>query len=313
MTGPVTAACVVRQNLNSARWRLPHSAVGVAHCGLVIVLAAAAVTELQWNYADAASEGIDVADGGRRIIAGVSGSLRSLGALRAGVAEARSTGATLVAVLAWVPAGGEYAYRRAPCPVLLRVWEHAARQRLDEAFEEAFGGLPDDVTVRQVVVRGKPGPILVKLADQPADLIVIGAGGHGLAGLARPGGVGRYCLAHAHCPVLAVPPPDLISQVRSRPHRWRPEDFVVDLGSRAHRGQPGSGGGARAVAVTRQAPAHRPGGEELPSAYRGAPYYQPRRPPWRHRMLRRLRLLTLLGAAVVVIVMTGLLLANGTH
>jgi nucleotide-binding universal stress UspA family protein len=284
-----------------------------ANCGLVIVLAAAAVAELQWKYADAASEGIGVADGGRRVIAGVSGSLRSLGALRAGVAEARSTGATLVAVLAWVPAGGEYAYRRAPCPVLLRVWEHAAQQRLDEAFEEAFGGLPADVTVHRVVARGKPGPILVKLADQPADLIVIGAGGHGLAGLARPGGVGRYCLAHARCPVLAVPPPDLINQVRSRSRRWRPEDFAVDVGSRVQGSRPDPGSGARAVAVTRQAPARGPSDEELPSAYRGAPYYQPRRPPWRRRVLRRLRLLTLLGAAVGVIVLTGLLLANGTY
>jgi hypothetical protein len=51
----------------------------------------------------------------------------------------------------------------------------------------------------------------------------------------------------------------------------------------------------------------------LPSAYRGAPYYQPRRPSLRHRLLRKLRLFTLLGAAVAVVVLTGLLLANGTH
>ena len=59
-------------------------------------------------------EGVVVVVSGRRVIAGVSGSLRSLGALRAGVAEARSTDATLVAVLAWAPAGGELAYRRYP-------------------------------------------------------------------------------------------------------------------------------------------------------------------------------------------------------
>jgi len=45
-------------------------------------------------------EGSSVAAGSRRVIAGVSGSLRSLGALRAAVAEARSARAGLLAVLA---------------------------------------------------------------------------------------------------------------------------------------------------------------------------------------------------------------------
>ncbi|MGI9007794.1 MAG: universal stress protein [Streptosporangiaceae bacterium] len=249
-----------------------------------------------------------MADGGRRVIAGVSGSLRSLGALRAGVAEARSAGVPLLAVLAWTPVGGEYAYRRAPCPVLLQVWEHAAAERLHDAFDEAFGGLPAGVIVHQVVLRGKPGPVLVRLADRPGDLLVVGAG-PGRAGLARPGAVSRYCLARARCPVLAVPPPDLIAAVRSRPRRWRPEDFAADLGRSARRRRPAGGPGA--VAVTHQAPAGRPAGQELPTAYRGAPYYQPRRLPWRLRILRRLHLLTLLGAAIVVVVLTGLLLANG--
>jgi nucleotide-binding universal stress UspA family protein len=260
---------------------------------------------------DAASERTEVQDGGRRVIAGVSGSLRSLGALRAGVAEARSAGVSLIAVLTWVPAGGEYAYRRAPCPVLLRVWEREARQRLDAAFDDAFGGLPAGVTVRRVVLRGKPGPVLVRLADQPGDLLVIGAGGRGPAGLARPGPAGRYCLAHARCPVLAVPPPDLIAEVRARPHRWRPEDFAPGLLPGA-RGLGDAGRGARAIAATRDTTARLAGGAELLPAYQGAPYVQPRRPSWRHRMLSRLRLLTLLGAAIAVVAMTGLMLAHGT-
>ena len=57
-----------------------------------------------------------MAAGSRRVIAGVSGSLRSLGALQAAVAEARSAEVPLVAVLAWAPAGGEIAYLRAPAP-----------------------------------------------------------------------------------------------------------------------------------------------------------------------------------------------------
>ncbi len=151
-----------------------------------------------------------MAAGSRRVIAGVSGSLRSLGALRSAVAEARSAGAGLLAVLAWAPAGGEIAYVRAPCPLLLRLWEQAAHERIRDAFDEAFGGMPGGVAVRLMVVRAPPGPALVELADQPDDLLVVGCGGRSLLGFAVHSSVARYCLAHARCPVLAVPPPELI-------------------------------------------------------------------------------------------------------
>jgi nucleotide-binding universal stress UspA family protein len=170
-----------------------------------------------------------VAAGSRRVIAGVSGSLRSLGALRAGAAEARSAGAALLAVLVWAPAGGEIAYMRAPCPLLLRLWEQEACERLRDAFDHAFGGMPGDVTVHSMVVRARPGPALVELADQSDDLLVLGYGGRSRLGYAVHGSVTRYCMAHARCPVLAVPPPELIRELRSRRHHWRPEDFAVPL------------------------------------------------------------------------------------
>ena len=169
-----------------------------------------------------------MAAGSRRIIAGVSGSLRSLGALRAAADEARPAGAELLAVLAWAPAGGEVAYRRAPCP-LLRLWEQEASERLRDAFDQAFGGPPGGVVVRPLVVRAPPGPALVELADRRDDLLVVGYGGRSRLGCAVHGVVARYCLGHARCPVLAVPPPELISQLRPRRHHWRPEDFAVPL------------------------------------------------------------------------------------
>ena len=170
-----------------------------------------------------------MAAGSRRVIAGVSGSLRSLGALRAAVAEARPAGAVLLAVLAWAPAGGEIAYLRAPCPLLLRLWEEAACERLRDAFDEAFGGMPNGVAVRLIVVRGAPGPALVELADQPDDLLVVGYGGRSRLGCAVHGSVTRYCMAHSRCPVLAVPPPELIRALRPWRHHWRPADFTVPL------------------------------------------------------------------------------------
>ncbi len=170
-----------------------------------------------------------MAAGSRRVIAGVSGSLRSPGALRAAAAEARSAGAALLAVLAWAPAGGEIAYRRAPCPLLLRLWEQEACERLRDAFDEAFGGMPDGVAVRPMVVRAPPGPALVELADQHDDLLVVGYGGRSPLGYAVHGTVTRYCMAHARCPVLTVPPHELIKELRPRRHHWRPQDFAVPL------------------------------------------------------------------------------------
>jgi len=149
--------------------------------------------------------------------------------LRAGVAEARSAGAELLAVLAWAPAGGEIAYIRAPCPLLLRLWEQAACERLRDAFDNAFGCMPDGVPVRQVVVRGQPGPALVELASQRDDLLVVGYGGRSRLGYAVHGAVTRYCIAHARCTVLTAPPPELIRELRLRRHHWRPEDFAVPL------------------------------------------------------------------------------------
>jgi len=164
--------------------------------------------------------------GTRRVIAGVNGSVRSLAALRVGAAEARAADAELLPVLAWTPVGGEIAYARSPCPWLLRVWEQDARDRLLGALDQAFGGMPDGVVVHQAIVRGPAGPSLVWIADRPDDLLVVGCGGWGPLGYVVHGAVSRYCLAHARCPVLAVPPPEMIRELRSR-HHWRPEDFAV--------------------------------------------------------------------------------------
>jgi nucleotide-binding universal stress UspA family protein len=168
-----------------------------------------------------------VVAGARRVIAGVNGSVRSLVALRAAVAEARSAGAELLAVHAWVPIGGELAYVRAPCPVLLEVWEQAGRDCLRTAFDEAFGGMPAGLEIRPVIVRSEPGPALVAMAGQVGDLLVIGSGRRGQVGRAIHGSVVRDCLAHARCPVLAVPPPDMIRELRLWPRHWRPEDFAA--------------------------------------------------------------------------------------
>jgi len=143
--------------------------------------------------------------GVRRVIVGASGSPGSLRALRHAENLARNSDATLTPVLAWVPPGGELAARQ-PCPALVRIWHDAAWQRLWAALEAAWGQLPADLSVQPVVQRGQPGPVLVTLASQPDDLLIVGAGRRGAMAWPGRGRVSRYCVSHACCPVLAVPP-----------------------------------------------------------------------------------------------------------
>ena len=150
----------------------------------------------------------------RRIVVGVHGSLGSLQALRRAAVEAQERQVPLVPVIAWVPPGGDLAERSHPSPYLRQVWHEAACTRLSEAFDDGLGGVPDGVEVRARVERGDAGQVLVDVADQPGDLLVIGTGRRALVGRALRKSAGRYLLAHAKCPVLAVPPSALMDEMR---------------------------------------------------------------------------------------------------
>lgn len=144
-----------------------------------------------------------------RIIAGVTGSPANLPALRHAVHLARGGDATLIPVLAWVPPGGEMANRGSPSRYLRQIWRDAAWQRLWDAVDAASGGIPADVRAEPLVLRGDPGGVLVSVASQAGDVLVVGTGRQAGLNRLRHGNVSRYCLAHARCPVLAVPTPTL--------------------------------------------------------------------------------------------------------
>ena len=126
--------------------------------------------------------------GVRRVFAGVHGSLGSLQALRYAANEARYRGARLVPVIAWVPPGGDLAERRQPNLYLRKMWRDAAQERLWDAFDMGLGGLPEDLSIEALVVRGPAGPVLVECADDPDDLLVVGTGRRGLRRVFRPFG-----------------------------------------------------------------------------------------------------------------------------
>jgi len=158
--------------------------------------------------------------GVRRLVVGASGSPGSLCALRYARELARCGGLAVVAVHAWIPPGGDVFERRCSSAGLRRVWADAAGERLNGALAAAWGSAPPGLDIKLVVIRGEPGPALVEVADSAGDLLVVGAGRRGALGRMWRGRVSRYCLAHADCPVLAVPQPATARQLGLGPGAW---------------------------------------------------------------------------------------------
>jgi nucleotide-binding universal stress UspA family protein len=163
------------------------------------------------------------------VVVGVSGSAGSLQALRYAAELARTDNAVLAPVLAWTPPGGDLADRRSPCAPLRAIWKQAAWDRLWQAIDLAIGGPPAGLEFTPAVVRGEVGPVLTDVAVRPGDVLVIGAGRRGVLRRLLASKVSRYCLAHAVCPMIAVPPTQLAAQAQGMHgwklrHRIHPED-----------------------------------------------------------------------------------------
>jgi nucleotide-binding universal stress UspA family protein len=152
--------------------------------------------------------------GARRIIVGVSGSSRGLPALRWAADLARMYRAELFSVHAWLPPSAAWAGYQFPSEHQCREWAEAAWQRLGDTIELAFGGYPPGVRIRPVIAEGFAGQVLVRAAGRADDLLVLGTGRRVGLGRLWHGGVCRYCLAHACCPVIAIPPPALEQSAR---------------------------------------------------------------------------------------------------
>lgn len=162
----------------------------------------------------------------RRIIVGVHGTLGSLQALRYAEAEARQRDVSLLPVIAWVPPGGDLAERRHSSPYLRKIWREAAWERLTAAFDDGLGGMPAGLHVEPHVERGEAGPVLVDVAIQPEDLLIVGTGRRALGRMLRRS-VARYCLAHAKCPVLAVPPSALMDEMGHGLRSWQRRHALI--------------------------------------------------------------------------------------
>lgn len=173
-----------------------------------------------------------------RLIVGTNGSPGSLQALRYGEDLARAHHAVLIPVIAWELPGGDRTQRIGSSRELGKACRELAGRQLRDALIAVWGEVPDDDALMQSrVERGPAGWVLVNLACRPGDVIVIGAGRRSPLGRLVFSKVSRYCLAHARCPVLAVPPPDLARELgHGRLTRvfWRrsltPEQILGDRG-----------------------------------------------------------------------------------
>ena len=143
-----------------------------------------------------------------QLVVGVDGSPASYTTLRWVLAHAGHTGAQVHAVRCWTPVvakGWEAAITGEPVPPETEQQARAKRE-LAQLVAAALAWVPDGsmrVAVRHSVVRGSAGPGLVGEADgcRPASC--------------RPQptvsellhrSVSWYCLRHATCPVLVIPP-----------------------------------------------------------------------------------------------------------
>jgi nucleotide-binding universal stress UspA family protein len=137
-----------------------------------------------------------------RIVAGVDGSPSSLAALRWAVEQARLTGGTVDAVIAWqFPATGNFGW--APVSAIDDLdFEEIAKHTLDGAVG-SIGEQAAGVPIRQVVIQGLPAQVLLDAAGD-ADLLVVGSRGHGGFADALLGSVSQHCVHHATCPVVVM-------------------------------------------------------------------------------------------------------------
>jgi nucleotide-binding universal stress UspA family protein len=134
------------------------------------------------------------------IVVGVDGSAGSIDALRWACTEAGLHDAKVRAVSAW-----EFPYMYGEGVVALSVdmLESDTKMRLDETVKKAIEGPANAAAVEQVVVCGHPASVL-ELESKSADMLVVGARGHGgFLGLLL-GSVSDQIAKHSHCPVVVV-------------------------------------------------------------------------------------------------------------
>jgi len=135
-----------------------------------------------------------------RVIVGIDSSENSTAAAEFAAELARDTGSPVVAVHALGLLerfrGGEH-----PVPALEQ------RDRVVDAFENVWCAPLVGLDVERRVVDGSPVTVLLRIADQPGDVIVLGTRGAGAVSGMSLGSTSAQLVAQAPVPVVIVPLP----------------------------------------------------------------------------------------------------------
>lgn len=138
----------------------------------------------------------------QRIVVGVDGSEISKAALHWAISQARLTGATVDAVIAWQYPEAMTGVGWSAALVEEPDFDVMAEKELTDAIGEIAGPDPD-ITINPVVTRGYPAEVLLNAAEG-ADLLVVGSRGRGGFASALLGSVSQNCAHHATCPLLII-------------------------------------------------------------------------------------------------------------
>jgi nucleotide-binding universal stress UspA family protein len=162
-----------------------------------------------------------------RVVVGIDGKPASVAALAWAAAEAAARQVGLDAVLAWHPPalGLTDDGPGAVDPFPFR----ADAQRILDGAIDLLGARIAGLDVRATAVEGRAAATLIE-HTRGAAMLVVGTRGRSVLGLSL-GSVSRQCAAHAHCPVVVVPP------------KWSRAESL----SRIVVGVDGSAGSARAL------------------------------------------------------------------
>lgn len=145
--------------------------------------------------------------GEQTVVVGVDGSPASFTALRWALWHVGRTGGQVRAVRCFRPvAVPRWEAVVAGEPVRARAEQQVQAQReLDQVVAAALLQVTNPVTLRSQVVHGLAGPALVAEASR-AGLLVVGGHDHRRLRRFTHGSVSGYCIRHASCPVLLIPP-----------------------------------------------------------------------------------------------------------
>lgn len=138
------------------------------------------------------------------VVVGVDGSKESVEALCWGVGYARRTGGTVRAVMTWQQQMHGYPSYAGVAMVFpdTRDLAEEARESLGRLVKDVVGEA-ENPSIQQLVLEGHPAGVLVE-QSKSADLLAVGARGHGAFTDLLLGSVSNHCVHHAACPVLVV-------------------------------------------------------------------------------------------------------------